>query len=86
MATAHTYYLAYRDKTLGERAANDALAAKLAETWRELAGEGEVSIVDGVSVWLDEAGALQVRVIRNATAETVTDPARVEALGALLAG
>jgi hypothetical protein len=73
MATAHTYYIAYRDRCLGERASNDALATMLKDLWRARAGEADPTAVDGTSAWLDDAGAVQVRLVRNATAEVVTD-------------
>jgi hypothetical protein len=84
MPTAHTYYLAHRDRTFGERADNEALANALAETWRQLAVDVEPTIVDGTSAWIDENGEVQVRIVKNATAEPVTDPARVDAIRALL--
>jgi hypothetical protein len=84
MPTAHTYYLAHRDRTLGERADNEALANALAEMWRQLAADIEPTIVDGTSAWIDDEGAVQLRVIKNATAEAVTDSARVDAIRALI--
>jgi hypothetical protein len=86
MPTAHTYYLAHRDRTLGERADNEALARALCETWQVLAVGVEPTIVDGVSAWIDDAGVLQVRIVKNATAEAVTDMARVDAIRALMQG
>ncbi len=84
MVTAHTYYLAGRERTFGERASDDALAALLVDTWHTRAAGIEPTLVDGVSAWLDDAGEVQIRVVKNATAETVRDETLSERIGARL--
>jgi hypothetical protein len=85
MALAHTYYLAWNDHIAGERASDEALAAMLRELWNSRgAAPEQLSIVDGVSAWIDDAGVPQVRVIRAAQLEMVADDAVVAPIAARL--
>jgi len=83
MAVEHTYYVAHADRVFGERADDAMLADLLRSTWRDGAREGGATptIVDGVSAWIDDAGAVQVRLVRGATAIVFADVARVDAIG-----
>lgn len=94
MATAHTYYLPFREPragekahgrpVLGERAGDEAVAEVLRRIWRA-DGVQEPTPFDGVSAWLDEAGAVHVRIIRaNGVEEYAPTPEDAEALNRLL--
>lgn len=82
MVRSHTYFLARRPKgscTFGALKDNSVVATQLEWLYFENKGNAEPTVVDGVSVWIDEAGVVQARVIAGGVSRPI------EPLGQLVA-
>jgi hypothetical protein len=74
MVRSHTYFLARRPKgscTFGALKDNEAIAKALEELYEQNKGEADMAIVDGSSLWIDAAGAVQSRVIAGGVARAI---------------
>lgn len=71
MVRNHTYFLARRAVCEGALKDNEAITQGLAALYEAHKGEGEASIVDGASAWIDANGAVQSRVIASGVARAV---------------
>jgi hypothetical protein len=80
MVRSHTYFIARRSQCEGALKSNEDLAAGLAALYEQHKGAADVTVVDGSSAWIDEAGATQWRVIAGGVAQVVAAPAALTAL------
>lgn len=74
MVRSHTYFLARRPKgscTFGALKDNEAIAKALEGLYEQHKGEADMAIVDGASLWIDAAGAVQSRVIAGGVARSI---------------
>jgi hypothetical protein len=80
MVRSHTYFIARKSQCEGALKDNEAVAGALAELYAQHKGEADVTVVDGSSAWIDEAGALQSRVIAGGVSHVVSASPALAAL------
>ena len=84
MVRAHTYFIARRGRCEGALKDRATLAAALEALYSERKGDGEPTLVDGASAWLDDGSDAQLRLVVGGVAVTVDDPALRARFRALL--
>ena len=71
MARSHTYFLARKSQCEGALKDNVEVASLLAELYSQHKGEADATIVDGSSLWVDDEGAVQLRVIAGGVSQAI---------------